>query len=121
MEYPALSLINANIKDKADVIIHETAHQWFSCLIGSDSVRQPYLDEGLATFSNMYYYMLNGDKEKYDEMAKNLRNSYISFTMIENAKTPGYKANLTKSIYDFKSAYEYEIIAYNKSAIMFTM
>ncbi|MGI6213663.1 MAG: M1 family metallopeptidase [Christensenellales bacterium] len=120
MEYPALSVINATKQDKQDVIIHETAHQWFSCLIGTDSIREAYIDEGLATFCTLLYYKLNGDEERYAHELKNLRNAYVGFTMIEQAINPSYEAKMTKTLYEYKSMYEYEIICYSKSAIMFS-
>ncbi len=119
MEYPALSIINAALQDKSDAIVHETAHQWFACLIGTDSINEAYLDEGLATFSTLLYYRLTGDEASYTNGLKQIRNAYAAFTMIEQAGQPSYKPKMTKTLYEFKSAYEYEVICYNKSAIMF--
>ena len=38
------------------IAAHETAHQWWSCLVGNDPAREPWLDEALATFSELLYY-----------------------------------------------------------------
>ncbi len=119
MEYPALSIINASLQDREDAIIHETAHQWFACLIGTDSIMEAYLDEGLATFSTLLYYKLTGREDAYNTQLKQLKNAYITFEMIEKAMHPTYKAQMTKNLYEYKSAYEYEVVCYNKSAIMF--
>lgn len=46
-EYPTLvyqPAANANVA-------HETAHQWFYSLVGNDQARDPWLDEGLATWA----------------------------------------------------------------------
>jgi hypothetical protein len=32
-------------------VAHETAHQWFYSLVGNDQARDPWLDEGLATWA----------------------------------------------------------------------
>lgn len=119
MEYPALSIINASLQDREDAIVHETAHQWFACLVGTDSIAEAYLDEGLATFSTLLYYKLTGREEDYNKQLKQLKNAYITFEMIEKAIHPEYKSKMIKNLYEYKSAYEYEVICYNKSAIMF--
>jgi hypothetical protein len=33
------------------VVSHEVAHQWFYAIVGSDQLREPWLDEGLAEFA----------------------------------------------------------------------
>ncbi len=35
---------------------HETAHQWWYGLVGSDQAMQPWLDEALCTYSERIYY-----------------------------------------------------------------
>ncbi len=58
VEYPGLVLLGAdycsNPQDPFfDVIVaHEVAHQWWYAAVGNDVVREPWLDEGLATFSS---------------------------------------------------------------------
>jgi hypothetical protein len=35
---------------------HETSHQWFFSLVGNDQAIEPWLDEALATYSEVLYY-----------------------------------------------------------------
>jgi aminopeptidase N len=35
---------------------HETAHQWFYGIVGNDPAIEPWLDETLATYSELLYY-----------------------------------------------------------------
>jgi hypothetical protein len=35
---------------------HETAHQWWYSLVGNDPALEPWLDESLATYSELLYY-----------------------------------------------------------------
>ena len=50
IEYPTLSFVGAS--DIARVVVdHETGHQWFYSLVGNDQVRDPWLDESLATWA----------------------------------------------------------------------
>lgn len=46
--------------DPASMLIaltaHEVAHQWWYSLVGTDQVNEPWLDEGLAMYSEIAYY-----------------------------------------------------------------
>jgi aminopeptidase N len=37
------------------IVAHETAHEWWHALVGNDPVREPWLDEALATYSVAVY------------------------------------------------------------------
>ena len=47
LEYPTLVYQPATSENVA----HETAHQWFYSLVGNNQARDPWLDEGLATWA----------------------------------------------------------------------
>ncbi len=56
MEYPALVLIGSDVyrteRLKLEpLVVHETAHQWWYNLVGSDPVASPAIDESLAEYS----------------------------------------------------------------------
>ncbi|MDH5506797.1 MAG: M1 family aminopeptidase [Anaerolineae bacterium] len=36
--------------------VHETAHQWWCALVGSDQAIEPWLDEALSTYSELLFY-----------------------------------------------------------------
>ncbi len=38
------------------IAVHETAHQWWYALVGSDQALEPWLDEALATYSESLFY-----------------------------------------------------------------
>ncbi len=38
------------------IAAHEVAHQWWYGLVGNDQALEPWLDEALSTFSELYYY-----------------------------------------------------------------
>lgn len=38
------------------VLTHEVAHQWFYALVGSDQLREPWLDEALAEFTAHHFF-----------------------------------------------------------------
>lgn len=61
MEYPAFVMIGAGkyLESQRDslelVIAHETAHQWFYALVGSDQVNEPWQDEALCEYAMLRY------------------------------------------------------------------
>ncbi len=46
------------------IAAHEVAHQWWYGLVGNDQAMEPWLDEALSTFSEIYYY-----ENAYPELA----------------------------------------------------
>lgn len=56
MEYPGLIMVSEgdlkqdDLSNAALVVGHETAHQWFYALVGSDQINAPWLDESLVEF-----------------------------------------------------------------------
>ncbi|MEH3053473.1 MAG: M1 family aminopeptidase [Patulibacter minatonensis] len=51
MEYPGAVITDGS----SDVTRHETGHQWFYGLVGDDQYREPWVDEGLTTFLELYW------------------------------------------------------------------
>lgn len=48
------------------IAVHETAHQWWYARVGSDQAQDPWLDEALATYSELLFYEnLNPDLAKW--------------------------------------------------------
>ena len=60
MEFPGVSLIGSQVYNKhrghlETLVVHEVAHQWWYNQVGSDQVRSPWQDEGLAEYT-LYDY-----------------------------------------------------------------
>ena len=74
MEYPGLVFVSQSrfTEDQNDalelVIAHETAHQWFYALVGSDQVSQPWQDEALCEFSLLRYALARYGRNAYDNL-----------------------------------------------------
>ncbi|GGE14805.1 peptidase [Marinithermofilum abyssi] len=70
MEYPGLVTSVDKIPTRkgeqpaVSVVVHELAHQWWYGVVGNNQVKEPWLDEGLTTFSELLYMH---DKMKEDE------------------------------------------------------
>ncbi|MEW9122857.1 MAG: M1 family metallopeptidase [Thermotaleaceae bacterium] len=63
MEYPGIVFIGKQYYDMRwknyleVVIVHETAHQWWYGIVGNDQIEEAWLDESLAAYSEVVYYM----------------------------------------------------------------
>lgn len=71
MEYPGLvTSIDRVVTREGEapatqVVAHELAHQWWYGLVGSNQVKEPWLDEGLTTFSeSLYMREVEGEDER---------------------------------------------------------
>ncbi|MCX7958511.1 MAG: M1 family aminopeptidase [Deltaproteobacteria bacterium] len=97
------------------VIVHEIAHQWFSTLVPSDSRREPYLDEGLASFS-AYLYFLNkyGDKEGRKFLENQIRLNYIMMRLLGYRDLP-----LDTPVEKYGNMFQYAGIIYGKAPLFF--
>jgi aminopeptidase N len=57
IEYPALIFIGVVGEGYFEVAnVHEVGHQWFYSLIGDDQLREPWLDEAAASYTEVLYY-----------------------------------------------------------------
>lgn len=56
MEYPGLVLLSSLAPFSPSVVVHEIAHQWWYNLVGNDSIREAWIDEGLAEYSTLLFY-----------------------------------------------------------------
>lgn len=108
MEYPCLSVIDEKYfaKENQDtlelVIAHETAHQWFYNLVGSDQVNDPWQDEGLCEYAMLRYV-----KERYGQGSfENLKSYRVDAPMQEDITgtvTPGSPIGYFSSLSDYVS------------------
>ncbi len=61
MEYPCLSMISDDLTDveRQEVIVHETAHQWWYNMVGNNEIEHGFLDEGLTEYSVVLFFERN--------------------------------------------------------------
>lgn len=90
MEYPCFILADKKYfyDDWADtlelLIAHETAHQWFYALVGSDQYNSPWQDEALSEYAILRYV-----KARYGQSAyENLLYTRVQAPMQENILSP---------------------------------
>ena len=97
--------------------VHETAHQWFYIILGNDQIREPWIDEGGASISELFYmreYLastpegqgwISGTEENYRQVVQKFL----------EGKSPG-KVTGTLSSFD---SFPYYIYVYESSAALY--
>ncbi|SDW13457.1 Peptidase family M1 [Marininema mesophilum] len=115
MEYPGLVTSVAKIPTKKgespaiNVVAHELAHQWWYGVVGNDQVKEPWLDEGLTTFSEFLFM--------HDQMGENEREF---LTKVAERSDEVYKAKGVTSVesLDKYSDPIYALMVYARPAAM---
>ena len=87
MEYPGLIMINkayfksSKSTEGALVMGHETAHQWFYGVVGSDQVYSPWLDESLVEYLGFDFLRQYAGTDAADALEQEryyaMRNEYL--------------------------------------------
>ena len=122
MEFSAFSMISDNLEEKAygEVIVHETAHQWWQAGVGNNEIEYGFLDEGLAEYSVVCFY------ENYPEyglnraqLIKSSETTYRTYCTVSDKLFGNVDTSMIRSLKDFKSEYEYVNLAYVKPCIMY--
>lgn len=115
MEYPQMVMLSdrcyeAN-KTLESVIAHETAHQWWYAVVGSDQYYQPWQDEALSDYSVFNYI---GERYGEDDRQTRIFNkAEISMRVnVPRGITPGTPLD------SYGSFSEYSLVAYNRGSAM---
>lgn len=122
MEYPMLSMISdAYTGDVfSDIIIHETAHQWWYAAVGNNEVKDPWLDEGLAEYSTMMFYEKNTEGYNYTFSGKRADTLGAYTLYCETYKKNGRgDTSMNRAVGEYGDETEYTYMTYVKGAIMF--
>jgi len=110
IEYPGLVYIcSMDTGHFVDTTVHEVAHQWFYGLIGNDQLREPWLDESMATYWQVLYYefMIGEDR------ANTQLNQYRSWVN----RPEDQVAPIGLGIEDYRLLGDYYTIVYFKGAL----
>jgi hypothetical protein len=94
-------------------VAHEVAHQWWHVLVGSDSIRHPFLDEALANYSPILYFEAVHGKQAADaQLQMQLAMGYQVFRMM------GGKDGAVERASDaFTNQMEYAALVYGKGGL----
>ncbi len=114
VEYPRLILIaekyafDPESEIFAEIVAHELAHQWWYGEVGVDQVREPWLDEALATHTSSLYFEAKG---KLPEKVAEWRYRY------ERAKRLHPTATVGSALWEFPSGQGYSSYVYAGGAL----
>lgn len=115
IEYPGIIAMTESLMEPGNAyleatVVHEVAHQWFYNLVGNDQLDDPWLDESLAQFATLQYYV-----DEYGEAGKEayLEDIEGRWAYIENERIP---VGLPVRAYSYA---EYSGIVYGRGALFF--
>lgn len=122
MEYPSLVMISDDLEEGAygEVIVHETAHQWWQTTVGNNEIAYGFLDEGLAEYSVVVFFENYPERNLTREnMIKAAEQTYKTYCSVYDKLFKKTDTTMLRAVYEYKSEYEYVNIAYVKSCIMY--
>lgn len=122
MEFPTIVMISDSVEKDAygEVIVHETAHQWWQTTVGNNEIEYGFLDEGLAEYSTVLFYENNPEYNMKREYLMDISDkTYKSYCTVYEKLFGEKDTSMTRSLKDFTSEYEYVNIAYVKACIMY--
>lgn len=116
VEYPGVMLIEQRLytnngRGLETTIAHEVAHQWWYSQVGNDYQGEAWLDEGLASYSQVVYYEALGDAASATAELQQFRNIYLS------ARNAGNDGVINQPTGAFRG--NYVALVYAKSALFF--
>lgn len=128
MEYPNITVIGSAQNDflLEEVIMHETGHQWFYGILGSNERLHPWMDEGMNTYCEIKYM-----ETKYPKAGFEIPEKVAAFFQLEDFDHYGYhnlsyllsaKKNSDQAIELHSAEYSglnYGAIVYSKTGLFF--
>ena len=122
MEYPNLIMISEDIDNHTDyinVIVHETAHQWWYGLVGNDEFEFPWLDEALTEFSTILFYDYNeGYELNHTQMINSSKENYSLFISVYEDVLGSIDTSM-RAVNEYETEPEYTYCTYVKGVLMF--
>jgi len=123
MEYPNLVFISDTVSGREEylnVIVHETAHQWWYNLVGSNACEYAWLDEGLTEYSTLMFYKENPNYNvDTKESLNNSLSSYLLYSEISTSVYGKFDSTMTKNVNTFKGDLDYVYVTYVKGVLFF--
>ncbi len=108
MEYPALCMIGKDqyLAEKSDslelTVAHETAHQWFYALVGSDQALSPWQDEALCEYAMLRYVGKRYGQGSFEAL-KYYRADAPMMEHVPGSLTPGSPISYYNNYQDYRT------------------
>lgn len=120
MEYGALAAVDPSVTDeqeRAITVVHETAHQWWFGVVGSDQLNAPWQDEGLTEFSAIFFFLSRGDEDVYRSSVVSAKACLASYLALPTEI--GFDPNMRRHLSTYVSVGEYVAVTYCKGLLLF--
>ncbi len=116
VEYPGVVLIDQDLYQPGNrlletTVAHEIAHQWWYNLVGNDYQGEPWIDEGLASYSQIVFYESLGNDQLAEAELQTFRNWYTG------VREAGRDDTADQPVTAFQG--NYVALVYAKSALFF--
>lgn len=122
MEYPNLVMISSdidNLDDYLNVIVHETAHQWWYGVVGNNEYIYPWLDEALTEFSTVLFYdYAKGYNLNHKNMVQASHDNYSLFVSVYTDVLGNLNTSM-RAVNEYATEPEYTYCTYVKGVLMF--
>ena len=121
MEYPGIVFVSSDYYNESlidileTIIVHETAHQWWYGIVGTDQINESWIDEGLATYSEVIYM-----NEVYGEEVANMHYNHNIKSMYEQHS--GFLSEdkrVDKPLGEFENWNDYSMLVYSRGVGFF--
>ncbi len=122
MEYPGLVYISSGLDATSyrEVVVHETAHQWWYAGVGNNEIEHAFLDEGLVEYSVVTFFENNPQyNQTREEMMQVVDDTYKTYYNVLSRLDKGINTVMNRALKDFNSEYEYVSVAYIKGCLFF--
>ncbi len=124
MEYPALTMIADGLDSDNHIytIVHETAHQWWYAMVGSNQLTDGWQDEGLAEYSTVMFFENNtGYGFTRTGLITTATAAYRAFFSVYGQLNGDVDTTMNRNLGEYAGDFEYVNVTYNKGMIMFDM
>lgn len=118
MEYSGLVYVNNELNSNmiTEVIIHETAHQWWYSIVGNDQVKEAWLDEALAEFSTTLFYKAHPEYgATYEARIADAMSGYTLYCELYKPQD----TSMDRKLGNYDSAADYTYSTYVKGQILY--
>lgn len=118
MEYTGLVYVSDAAQDAmiTEIIVHETAHQWWYGIVGNDQIRHAWLDEALAEYSTTLFYKNHPEYGvKYADRIADAMGGFTLFCELSRCED----TSMERAIEEFSSSTEYTYMTYVKGQLMY--
>ena len=122
MEYSGFAIISSLLtgKERAEVIAHEAAHQWWYAMVSSNQSECAWQDEGLAQYSTALFFERNQSYGiSYRDLIAASEGAYRNYFSVKSQLSGEVDTSMSRPLSSYSGDYEYRILAYDKGVVLF--